>query len=155
MRTILVGLALLSCVACASRTRGVMDTVSILGEHEELSPSGRDRLRLREMDKIQKALEGFYKANKRYPATWRMGPEGEPFWWQEPDYLDGDPPFYSFHARLWIWVTPQDGGCSYDQNRYFYTQTNGGLSYTVAFCLGTAVRRYTAGVHTLTPKGIQ
>jgi uncharacterized protein (TIGR02145 family) len=50
--------------------------------------------------------------------------------------------------------TPVDGGCSYSQNSFSYSQTENGNSYTISFCLGNTTGTLTAGPKCLTPGGI-
>ena len=55
--------------------------------------------------------------------------------------------------------TPPDGSCTdvTGSNQYTYVagSTNNTSYYTLTFCLGAVTGGYNAGVHTLTPAGIQ
>lgn len=55
--------------------------------------------------------------------------------------------------------TPPDNrsgaACTSTTNSYQYAAPDVGANYTITFCLGDATGGYAAGVHTLTPAGIQ
>jgi prepilin-type N-terminal cleavage/methylation domain-containing protein len=108
----------------------------------------RDAKRIADVRQISTALEVYNNEWGGYPAA-------------DTDLVPGE------IGGLPLAPMPQDGSCDVAQNTYTYA--NGGTAdvspkdgttaiyptFTYTFCLGNAVENYAAGVHTLSPGGIQ
>lgn len=99
--------------------------------------SAANQNRLSDVAQIYKALEVFYDQNGYYPY-------GSPVPERIADYLD-------------YWPTPPGpaGMCSTINDVYLYSQKSLGSDFAVTFCLSDKVGSLSAGIHTLSLKGIQ
>lgn len=100
---------------------------------EENEP--RDVQRLSDVLQLASALEQYKTANSRYPAAANGLPE-----------LPG--------VSVPFAPKPADGGCTAEQNLYWYEPSADALNYQLRFCLGSDTEGYQAGVLTATENGI-
>ncbi len=106
----------------------------------------RDARRLSDVRQMQTALELYFNDQGGYPATATVAPglsistAGGTYMAKIP----GNPAPYG------------EGGCpsAAANSAYIYTQDNGGLSYTILYCLGGATGSISAGTNRATPAGI-
>jgi type II secretory pathway pseudopilin PulG len=101
--------------------------------------SARDKQRMRDVIAMQTALRVYFTENGFYPPG--MGT-------QMPENITG-------YLDRWPLAPAASGSCTASQNRYVYSQKSSGLDYTLTFCLGQKTAGVSAGMHTLTSKGIQ
>jgi len=124
---------------------GILATVSILSLTNARAKS-RDAKRAGDMKQVQTALELFFNDNNRYPTSseWAMGKIFSTSTTGTSTYMQIIPTA----------STPIDGACTSNQNTFYYTQTEGGNSYTISFCLGNTTGTLASGPKCLTPGGI-
>jgi len=105
--------------------------------------TARDTTRLEQVTEIKKALDLYALDNGHYPSysDWISGSITSPT--LGTAYL----------ATIPKAPTPADGNCG-DNNEYVYWPSNNLSSYTLTFCLGSAVESFTAGVKVLTQAGL-
>ena len=118
----------------------------------------REAKRLADVRQLASALELYFNDNNYYPTTTEAGNAAG-------TQIVGVPTLTPTYLGLMPTApVPADSGtatCSNAQNAYTYTPgaLSGGAQtsslYTIAFCLGNATGGYSAGVHYLTPQGIQ
>lgn len=106
----------------------------------------RDARRLSDVRQMQTALELYFNDSGSYPATVTQGStittgSGTTYMAKVP----GNP------------APAGEGGCpsAAVNSSYIYTQDNGGLSYTILYCLGGTTGSISAGTNRATPAGIQ
>lgn len=120
----------------------------------------RDAKRVASIRQLATALEMFYADNNSYPTI----TSGQPTYCilSSCSFAAGQSLSPKFISSIPVAPTPADNNtgatCSSPGTNDFYyngtitTLTNG---YTLSFCLGGSSGSLTAGVHTLTPGGIQ
>ncbi len=102
--------------------------------------SGRDLKRVSDVNEIRNALNLYYSKYSQYPT---MITPGQQFAVGSVIYLEKVPNNPS----------PQtDNGCP--NKDYDYSQINGGISYTLSFCLGYKQDAIPAGINKAIPEGI-
>lgn len=97
--------------------------------------SNNDPRRLADIRQLASALELYFNDNNSYPTGGLFQ--------LAPNYITVVPSA----------PTPAGGSCSQSQNSYTYYSS--GSSYQLSFCLGASTSGYSAGVHVLSPAGIQ
>jgi general secretion pathway protein G len=106
--------------------------------------SGRDARRVSDISQIRSALNLYYSRYSQYPTE--ITP-GQQFAVNNTTYLDivpSNPQPYGDHVE-----------CSDSAiDNYDYTQRNGGLSYTLTFCLGYKQDDIQAGLNVAVPEAI-
>jgi len=128
---------------------GLLSTLSIIALNSARAKA-RDAKRLSDVKQMQVALELYYNDMADYPATTSITPG-------LPIYTDVAAPFLRAVPTP---PSPKDGANCPDitSNGYIYTKqaTSGAVSsYTIQFCLGSAVGGVTPNaVRTMTPGGI-
>ncbi len=125
---------------------GVLATISVIALSNARAKS-RDAKRAGDMKQIQTALELFFNDKGRYPTF--------------DEFSSGSilSTSTNFDTSTYMQIipaasSPADGGCTNDQNAFSYTQTEGGNSYAISFCLGNTTGSLTPGPKCLTPGGI-
>ena len=116
---------------------------------------GRDAKRLGDMTQISTAMELYFNSNKGYPSdTADLVPDFMPAVVTNPQPADGD------CATL----TYPDGGGTADNFFYYPSPTGGSYildsltlypDYLYYFCLGRSTGDFSAGVHSVTPRGVK
>ena len=107
-------------------------TLTVMIAFFSAQSQARDRIRVQDVALITKFLET-YKTNQGYYPPASNGLQTD---WQK--YLEKLPV-----------PPPADGSCSSTQNKYHYEVANGGLAYTLSFCLGSGAGGYHAGLNTI------
>ena len=151
---------------------GLLASVVLLALNSARAKS-RDAKRLADVRQIASAFELFFNDVSAYPTgnanyvvvsggnpavTSRFGLDGNLFAQDSNGSVKTLTPTYI--GLVPQAPTPQDGTCgttSAGGNTYGYTTSSNstGSTYTLSFCLGAATGGYVAGVHYLTPAGIQ
>lgn len=128
---------------------GLLASVVLLALNSARAKS-RDAKRLADVRQIASALELYFNDVSSYPTSNGAVVSqvtGEPR--LTPTYLG------IFPAS----PNPADGTCDSTTNAYRYISGVAGQTltgtYSLGFCLGAATGGYSAGLHTLTPAGIQ
>lgn len=111
---------------------GAFDLMSLITDSKTKS---RDVSRLADVRQMATSLELFYNDMNKYP-----------------DSLEELAPKY--FGRIPESPKPSDGACTEEQNAYTYSKT-GDNFYVLAFCLGSDSNQYKAGMHKLSPMGIE
>jgi len=108
---------------------------------------GRDAKRIGDLTQFAKALELYFNDKFSYPTTNTS---------IQLSQLVGLTPTYL--VTMPATVTPADGSCTAGPgpgtNDYWY-YANGGATYGLTFCLGSAMGNLSKGPHTLTQGGFQ
>ena len=94
----------------------------------------RDAKRLADVRQLASAMELYFNDNTSFPAT--LGP-------LTPTYIKSLPTYPS----------PVDTPCIANNSTYSYTGSSN--TYTLLFCISTAIGSLSAGTHTLTQGGFQ
>jgi prepilin-type N-terminal cleavage/methylation domain-containing protein len=102
--------------------------------------SGRDIKRVNDINEIRNALNLYYSKYSQYPT---LITPGQTFSVGSIKYLEKVPTNPTPHT---------DKGCP--DKDYDYAQTNGGISYTLSFCLGYKQDAIPAGSNKAIPEGI-
>jgi len=135
---------------------GLLSAVAVVALNQARARA-RDARRLSDIKQIQTALELFYLDQFEYPATPTAGEIGG-------DCLDEDgfnDVSCDANGTTYMGAVPEnpqprtDGNCS--NTVYTYTAVDTGLkhlSYSIRYCLGSAVGEMTAGAHFATPAGL-
>ncbi|MEI7452032.1 MAG: fibrobacter succinogenes major paralogous domain-containing protein [Candidatus Falkowbacteria bacterium] len=105
--------------------------------------SSRDTMRLSQVVQIKKALELYIMDNSVYPS---------PTQWSSGKIVS--PNGVAYLATIPNAPTPPDGSCSSSSNAYVYTPSTTTNTYSLSFCLGSQVDKFSAGNNILTPTGI-
>lgn len=125
---------------------GLLASVVLLALNSARAKS-RDAKRLADIRQLASALELFFNDRNSYPTSTPSN-LGAAATGLVPGYI----------GMLPTAPQPADGPCSSLQNSYTWADTSTSTTaayYTLNFCLGAATGGYAAGVHTLTPAGIQ
>jgi len=112
----------------------------------------RDSKRLSDIRQIQTALEMYFADQSTYPsgASLTLGGQCISNGGGIASPCSGTTTYMSIVPTN---PTPAtDGGCA--NAGYVYTQRDTGASYTITYCLGSAVSSVPSGSHTATPAGI-
>lgn len=121
---------------------GLLSTLSVLALNSARARA-RDSKRVSDVKQIQTALEMYYNDATSYPAALTSSAA---LTYNGSTYMQIVP----------IPPTPADGSCASASTTYAYAQTGtGGSSYTLQYCLGSAVNGINAGINTATPAGIK
>ena len=115
---------------------GLLSTLSVLALNQARIKS-RDTKRVADVKQMMTAFEMYYNDAGAYPAT-PSGTAGGSIATGGVTYLKTIPTAPS----------TLDGSCSTSTSVYAYAQQSAGASYTLAYCLGTAVGDIPAGVST-------
>lgn len=131
---------------------GLLASVVLLALNSARAKS-RDAKRLADMRQMASALELYFNDVNYYPTVATTG-SGK----MTSSLPPGLVPTYI--GMMPSSPTPQDGSCGSSglgSNEYYWLAggTTSGQGYTITFCLGGLTGGYIAGVHTLTPAGIQ
>jgi len=130
---------------------GLLSTLSILALNTARARA-RDAKRVADVKQIQTALEMYYNDAGVYPSTATQGTEisynGSVFLKTiptPPTTIDGNS------------TAPNCGATAAVQPAYTYAMTGTGAasSYTIKYCIGSAVNDIPAGLNTATPAGIK
>lgn len=105
----------------------------------------RNAKRIADIRQMQTALELFYDGNGRYPVAENGFPKAAD---------GGQFKFSSIMPALPNAPKPPDGGCSEQDNYYWYEQTDRGASYKLRFCLGGETGELPGGKQEAGPGGI-
>ena len=112
----------------------------------------RDAKRIADIRQMASAMELYFNDVNGYPTQATAGVMGVAA-------ALGQPPINpNYIGMIPTAPTPADGSCTATTNSYTWVGTNSTTLtnvYTITFCLGGATGGYSAGVHTLTPAGIQ
>lgn len=115
---------------------GLLASVVLLSLNSARAKS-RDAKRLADVRQIASAMELYFNDSGTYPAATAD---------LRPNYIGVWP----------IYPTPTgDGSCGSQVTSYAFSTTPTSTYYALPFCLGAQTGGYGAGVHTLTPAGIQ
>ncbi len=111
----------------------------------------RDARRVSDVRQMQTALEMYNLDQNSYPGAGRA--------WSSVAALCLSTPGWAAACTTTTYMgvaptgpTPVETGCTATDNSYSYTGT--ALSYSLKYCLGSAVANLPAGVHTASPNGI-
>lgn len=124
---------------------GLLASVVLLALNSARSKA-RDSKRVADVRQLSTALELYFNDNNRYPTVteFAAGTSGSGTIYLATQYI----------GQIPAAPTPADGTCTTVQNSYVYTNASAS-TYNLAFCLGATTGGYAAGVHNLTPNGIQ
>lgn len=118
----------------------VLGSVTVLLAWSAARVEARDQRRITDITQIEQALSTFFTENGFYP----YGNGAVPASGITENYLE-----------YWPQVPKADGNCTDAQNNYSYVQKEGGLDFSLSFCLGRKYSNINPGPHVLTSKGIQ
>ena len=121
-------------IEAAAMFLGMLAAVVLLSLNSARMKS-RDAKRIADIRQMASALELYYNDKVQYPEKASM---------LQPVYIGIIPTA----------PTPADGKCTVSQNQYVYQRTAFN-NYSLSFCLGQAADGYAAGIHALSPKGIE
>ena len=121
---------------------GLLSTLSVLALNQARIKS-RDTKRVADVKQMMTALEMYYSDNNAYPSSSTSTAHGGSIGSGTVTYLKiiPTPP------------TTADGTCAAATDYTYYSTGNN--TYTISYCLGSAVSDITAGNHTSTPASIQ
>jgi len=126
---------------------GLLASVVLLALNSARAKS-RDAKRIADMRQIATALELYFNDNSGYPTY------ADALAVLDTNSAPGLSPAYI--GLVPTSPTPADTPCTTANNSYLYAGgTGSGGSYTMTFCLGAVTGGYPAGLHTMTPSGIQ
>ncbi len=114
---------------------GLLASVVLLSLNSARAKS-RDAKRLADVRQIASAMELYFNDSGAYPAA-----TGQ----LVPSYIGVWP----------LYPTPVTDGTCTTPSVYALSGTYAATNYNITFCLGAQTGGYAAGVHTLTPAGIQ
>lgn len=126
---------------------GLLASVVLLALNSARAKS-RDAKRIADMRQLASALELYFNDNSSYPTNSdtmaKLDTNSAP---------NLSPDFIGLYPSA---PTPADTPCTSANNEYLYAGgTGNGAAYTMTFCLGAVTGGYPAGLHTMTPAGIQ
>lgn len=114
---------------------GLLASVVLLSLNSARAKS-RDAKRLADVRQIASAMELYFNDSGAYPAATAQ---------LVPSYIGVWP----------LYPTPVTDGTCTTPSSYALSGTYAATNYNIVFCLGAQTGGYAAGVHTLTPAGIQ
>ncbi|MEI7452184.1 MAG: FISUMP domain-containing protein [Candidatus Falkowbacteria bacterium] len=125
---------------------GILATMATIALQSARAKS-RDARRVADVKQMQTALELFFNDQNRYPTASELAAGSI--------YSTSTNGTTTYMAIIPTPPTPADNGCSSsDNNKYFYSPSGDGTSYTISYCLGGPVGGMPAGGHCASPAGI-
>ncbi len=128
---------------------GLLASVVLLALNSARAKS-RDAKRIADMRQLASAMELYFNDYSHYPTSSGGGTLAK----LSTTVAPGLSPNYI--GLVPESPTPADTPCTPANNEYLYAAgTTSGAAYTMTFCLGGQTGGYPAGLHTMTPAGIQ
>jgi len=117
----------------------------------------RDSKRVADVHGLQTAFELYYADNNHYPVApvdGKFGTGTKALTLCDSGFSEKACTGLVILTYLYTAPTPPDGTCTAATNTYTYSQSDPN-TYSLNFCLGSAVIGLTPGIHSATPDGIK
>jgi len=116
----------------------------------------RDARRISDIKQIQTALELYFLDNNAYPdgTDVHLGSAGDAACLSDTGFADECGTTVTYMGVVPLNPAPEDDGDCPDVTAYVYTKDDNGISYSITYCVGSAIGQIPADGHTATPGGM-